>query len=165
MTFHLSKIVTIQQYKLILIPIRLLLEMYSKKKHLMVYKEQMNPVEIKGFDILFVEWNPFHIFDMLKGKISIKTRFMSKNRLCISLPTHFRSPFGSLGPHRWSYEVCHFSILQKKKKKKKRISQNSRTDGKKVTSKHPFRIYAQDLKMIIHNKMGSKSPMSYLARY
>merc|ERR1712001_345522 len=79
--------------------------MYSKKKHLMVYKEQMNPVEIKGFHILFVEWNPFHIFDTLKGKISIKTRFMSKNRraqapcACKSLAFHFRRTSGPLSVH------------------------------------------------------------------
>ena len=66
---------------------------------------------------------------------------------CRSLEFHFCPTSGSLGPYRWSYEVSHNSIFQKKKKKW--ISQNLRMDGhtKKVTSKYPFRLFARDLKI------------------
>ena len=53
------------------------------------------------------------------------------------IPDHFRFTSGSLGLHRWPYDVSHNSIFQKKLNFAKFA--DGHTDGKKVTSKDPFR--------------------------
>ena len=67
-----------------------------------------------------------------------------------SLPVHFRFTSSKLGPHLWTDEVSHNSILQKMEFRK--IRGQTKTYGytyvrKKVTSKDPFRVYAWDLKI------------------